>query len=162
MKCTGENRESCVYVLEWNGYGGKQEKGLSAAKEPTKGRITSRMGRSAKTVRNLCGLSCLHMEKSPILPRGGPSLQSLYPVILQQQPTGPWPNEKAMSQSTVSIQVQVTLGILFSRRCLLPLSPLIKHQQLSPEILEQRLLPGGDRWTLEWLMLQPTWVAKRT
>lgn len=63
------------------GYG--QDKGLSAVREPMRGRRASGMGRSARTVRNLYELSCPLVEKKPSLP------SSLYPGILQQQPTGP-------------------------------------------------------------------------
>lgn len=53
------------------------DKELSAARESLRGRITSGMGRSARTARNLYGLFCPHVEKSPFppksLPRHSPS-----------------------------------------------------------------------------------------
>lgn len=45
-----------------------RDKELSAARQPTRGRITSGMGRSARTARNLYGLFCPPVEKSPSLP----------------------------------------------------------------------------------------------
>ena len=52
------------------------DKELSAAREPTRGRKTSGMGRSARAARNLYGLFCPFVEKRPFpsksLPRHSP------------------------------------------------------------------------------------------
>lgn len=70
IKCTGENRESstcaCVYLVKRMVTAG--DKGLSAAGEPMRGRISSRMGRSARTAGNLYKLFCPLVEKSLSLP----------------------------------------------------------------------------------------------
>lgn len=62
--------------------GGKE---LSAAREPMRGRITSGMGRSARTARDLYGLFYLHLEESPFppksLPRHSPTAAYRHPAL---------------------------------------------------------------------------------
>lgn len=94
------------------------DKELSAAREPMRGKITSGMGRSARTARGLYGLFCLHVEESPFPPK---SLPRHSPTAAHRAPS---PME--VHESTVAIQVQVTLGTLFSRGCLPHLFPLVE------------------------------------
>lgn len=76
MKCTGENRKLHVCVRLGKGMVMVGDGELSAARQPTRGRKTSGMGRSARAARNLYGLFCPFVEKSPFpsksLPRHSP------------------------------------------------------------------------------------------
>ena len=82
------------------------DKGLSAAREPMRGRITSGMGRSARTARNLYGLLRPLMERSPSLASG------VYSGILQQQPTGPlalWESPRIYSLHSIQVSPRHSL-----------------------------------------------------
>lgn len=69
MKCPVETGEAvCACVCWRKAMVTVGDKGLSAAREPMRGRITSGMGRSTLTVRNLYGLFCPRVEKSLLVP----------------------------------------------------------------------------------------------
>lgn len=76
MKCTGEDGKLHMYVCLGKGTVMVGDKELSAAREPMRGRKASGMGRSARAARNLYGLFCPFVEKSPFpsksLPRHSP------------------------------------------------------------------------------------------
>ena len=116
MKCPGGNSKSCACVracvcarvrMCWGkGIVTVGDKGLSAAREPMRGRITSGMGRSARTARNLYGLLRPLMERSPSLASG------VYSGILQQQPTGPlalWESPRIYSLHSIQVSPRHSL-----------------------------------------------------
>lgn len=152
------NGGSCVCVClleEGNGYGGGQRTVSSQRAHERQNNLRNGQKHpdSKKSIRTFLPSGGEKPSRSPASMQAG---------LLQQQPTGPLargesPRLYSLHSSSSKPQALSSLEGAFHISFLLK-----KHQQPTPEVLEQRLLPGGDRTTLECWMLQPTWGAEGT